>query len=268
MSARAARASRWATVARASGVHGLHWTQRSARPLVLRSDDGRLLIAVGRNAHHPDLVAVKARLCTTSAPVLERVRALAGRPRQLTLTLSTTAGQPVQRATLRVDGVADETTRLLSEDPYVPVSLDQDPVVLDPFMLLRIGRDHPAAVRALVDQVEVAEDAVQDERDGEVQVAGSELVLHLGRQRGAGNARGDQGRVAQQRPDLVGRQRNRRGLAQCHHDYAASRRWISSCMMVVRQWMRGSSGGWPPQALCRPQRLSQITISPTRHLCR
>jgi hypothetical protein len=31
---------------------------------------------------------------------------------------------------------------VLSEDPYFPVSLDQDPVVLDPFMLLRILRDH------------------------------------------------------------------------------------------------------------------------------
>jgi hypothetical protein len=51
-------------------------------------------------------------------------------------------------------GVADETTNLLSEDPYVPVSLDQDPVVLDPFMLPRIGRDHPAAVRALVERID------------------------------------------------------------------------------------------------------------------
>jgi hypothetical protein len=50
--------------------------------------------------------------------------------------------------------VADETTLLLSEDPYVPVSLDQDPVVLDPFMLPRIGRNHPAAVRALVDRID------------------------------------------------------------------------------------------------------------------
>jgi hypothetical protein len=33
--------------------------------------------------------------------------------------------------------------RLLSEDPYIPVSLGQDPVVLDAFMLRRILRDHP-----------------------------------------------------------------------------------------------------------------------------
>ena len=30
-------------------------------------------------------------------------------------------------------------------------------------------------------------------------------------------------------------------LAECRHGYAASRCWISSCMMVVRQWMRCSS---------------------------
>jgi hypothetical protein len=51
-------------------------------------------------------------------------------------------------------GIAGETTNLLSEDPYVPVSLGQDPVVLDPFMLPRIGRDDPDAVRALVERID------------------------------------------------------------------------------------------------------------------
>ena len=51
-------------------------------------------------------------------------------------------------------GVADETTSVLSEDPYVPVSLNQNPVVLDPFMLVRIGRDDPAAIRALVERID------------------------------------------------------------------------------------------------------------------
>src|SRR5207249_7731053 len=50
-------------------------------------------------------------------------------------------------------GLATSTTRLLSEDPYVPISLGQRPVVLDPFMLLRIGRRYPAAVQALVDRI-------------------------------------------------------------------------------------------------------------------
>jgi hypothetical protein len=51
-------------------------------------------------------------------------------------------------------GIADETTTLLSEDPYVPVSLGQDPVVLDPFMLLRIGRHSPRAVQALISRID------------------------------------------------------------------------------------------------------------------
>ena len=51
-------------------------------------------------------------------------------------------------------GVADGSTTVLSEDPYVPVSLGQDPVVLDPFMLLRIGQDDPASVQRLVDRIE------------------------------------------------------------------------------------------------------------------
>jgi hypothetical protein len=54
-------------------------------------------------------------------------------------------------------GRATAATRLLSEDPYVPVSLGQRPVVLDPFMLLRIGRRDPAAAQRLVDRIHAHE---------------------------------------------------------------------------------------------------------------
>jgi hypothetical protein len=57
-------------------------------------------------------------------------------------------------------GRATATTPLLSEDPYVPVSLGQRPVVLDPFMLLRIGRQDPAAVQRLVDRIRAQEFAM------------------------------------------------------------------------------------------------------------
>jgi hypothetical protein len=52
-------------------------------------------------------------------------------------------------------GSATSSTRVLSEDPYVPVSLGQTPVVLDPFMLLRIGRDDPAVRKELVNRITV-----------------------------------------------------------------------------------------------------------------
>jgi hypothetical protein len=54
-------------------------------------------------------------------------------------------------------GRATPATRLLSEDPYVPLSLGQRPVVLDPFMLLRIGRRDPAAARRLIDRIRARE---------------------------------------------------------------------------------------------------------------
>jgi hypothetical protein len=44
--------------------------------------------------------------------------------------------------------------QILSEDPYVPLSLGRDPVVLDPFMLLRLDRIDPAAVTDLVRRIE------------------------------------------------------------------------------------------------------------------
>jgi hypothetical protein len=50
-------------------------------------------------------------------------------------------------------GRATSSTAVLSEDPYVPVTLGQRPTVLDPFMLLRIGRTDPAAVQRLVRRI-------------------------------------------------------------------------------------------------------------------
>lgn len=47
--------------------------------------------------------------------------------------------------------------RILSEDPYVPVALGQLPVVMDPFMLLRIGKRHPDAVQALIERIDARE---------------------------------------------------------------------------------------------------------------
>jgi hypothetical protein len=61
------------------------------------------------------------------------------------------AGHPAAGRPLA--GRATSSTPLLSEDPYVPVALDQTPTVLDPFMLLRIGRQDPAAVRQLVGRI-------------------------------------------------------------------------------------------------------------------
>jgi hypothetical protein len=47
--------------------------------------------------------------------------------------------------------------RILSEDPTVPVSHGQRPVVLDPFMLTRVGAAHPAWVQDLRKRIEGCE---------------------------------------------------------------------------------------------------------------
>jgi hypothetical protein len=56
-----------------------------------------------------------------------------------------------------LSGQATPETRLLSEDPYVPVSLNQRPVVLDPFMLRRLEDRDPAAVQRLVERIRARE---------------------------------------------------------------------------------------------------------------
>jgi hypothetical protein len=51
-------------------------------------------------------------------------------------------------------GVATSRTTMLSEDPYVPMSLGQMPLVLDPFMLPRLEERRPNAVPDLIRRIE------------------------------------------------------------------------------------------------------------------
>jgi hypothetical protein len=54
-------------------------------------------------------------------------------------------------------GVANQQTSMLSEDPYVPISLGQTPVVLDAFMLLRLGEKDPGAIADLIRRIHAQE---------------------------------------------------------------------------------------------------------------
>jgi hypothetical protein len=64
-----------------------------------------------------------------------------------------TIGGELDSRAIPLEGLADADTAILSEDPYVPVSLGQAPVVLDPFMLLRLGRDRPEDVQELIARI-------------------------------------------------------------------------------------------------------------------
>jgi hypothetical protein len=54
-------------------------------------------------------------------------------------------------------GLGDPGISVLSEDPYVPISLGQAPVVLDPFMLPRLAGEHPDAISDLIERIEARE---------------------------------------------------------------------------------------------------------------
>jgi hypothetical protein len=56
-----------------------------------------------------------------------------------------------------LEGRIDSGSTILSEDPYVPVALDQTPVVADPFMLPRIAERDPEAVQELIGRIESKE---------------------------------------------------------------------------------------------------------------
>jgi len=86
----------------ADGVGGLGWTERSSRRLALLSDDGRLLIAVGRNAHHGDLTIVKSRLCTAHAPAVGHIDGRADQPVHATVYATGPDGSPLAQVPLAV----------------------------------------------------------------------------------------------------------------------------------------------------------------------
>ncbi len=60
-----------------------------------------------------------------------------------------------------MEGALPADAHILSEDPFIPVSMGAKPVVLDPFMLLRTGKDHPEWIASLVERLDEKEfDAV------------------------------------------------------------------------------------------------------------
>jgi hypothetical protein len=56
-----------------------------------------------------------------------------------------------------LSGLATSRTSVLSEDPYVPLSLGQVPIVLDPFMLPRLAESRPDAIPDLIGRIEEQE---------------------------------------------------------------------------------------------------------------
>jgi len=58
---------------------------------------------------------------------------------------------------LPLEGPITPHDTIRSEDPYVPLALGQVPVVLDAFMLLRIGKSHPDAIQALIERIDARE---------------------------------------------------------------------------------------------------------------
>src|SRR6266545_1303460 len=67
---------------------------------------------------------------------------------------ATTEGRQLGYPVKPLANIVGPGEEILSEDPYVPLSMGRDPVVLDPFMLLRLDRVDPAAVDELIQRIE------------------------------------------------------------------------------------------------------------------
>jgi hypothetical protein len=68
--------------------------------------------------------------------------------------LRTLAGRGASAPKKPLANEVDANDVLLSEDPFIPVSMGKDPIVLDAFMLLRILRDHRTWEAQLVGRID------------------------------------------------------------------------------------------------------------------
>lgn len=83
--------------------------------------------------------------------------AVVGAERQGVSALSPAPGLPQpadSKSTATIEDYLEPTDKILSEDPGLAVARGQLPVVLDPFMFLRLGEKRPELVRHLVGRIE------------------------------------------------------------------------------------------------------------------
>jgi hypothetical protein len=100
------------------------------------------------------LPARTARVLTTTIGVILLWVTLSGSIVALVPDVLTTFTGESSYSKEPLAGVATSDSRILSEDPYVPMSLGQIPFVLDPFMLPRVQERRPDAVPDLIRRIE------------------------------------------------------------------------------------------------------------------
>jgi hypothetical protein len=71
-----------------------------------------------------------------------------------TAALHVLAGRSYSHTVGNLRGLVPAHGQILSEDPTIPFAAHQKPVILDPFMLLRIGERHPAWRASLIDRIQ------------------------------------------------------------------------------------------------------------------
>jgi hypothetical protein len=106
------------------------------------------IVAAGAWPIEPGRLTTAVRVAVGVAAVLGI--ALAARHTLVPPARDVLSGETAQYDPHAFDAAVGEDTCLLAEDPTVPLLLDQRPVVLDPFMLPRLGGDEAAGLAARI----------------------------------------------------------------------------------------------------------------------
>jgi len=112
------------------------------------------VLAAGHLAGRPDLSRLRAPMATFLSLVV-----IWGTTTGILLTLVPDIRQTVQGIPLGyplhpLAHLVGPHDQIVSEDPYVPLSLGRKPIVLDPFMLRRLDIADPSAVDVLIERIE------------------------------------------------------------------------------------------------------------------
>jgi hypothetical protein len=124
------------------------------------------ILVIGRQVAHVSRLAIRAVTQTATSSVLRVMPGILGLMLVWITGTALVVRIPDARAAFAslkghgttkeraLNGLATPDMEILSEDPYVPVALDQTPVVLDPFMFPRVAQREPDAATDLINRIE------------------------------------------------------------------------------------------------------------------
>ncbi len=107
--------------------------------------------STARDPRTPPVIVLAVVVCVAWAAILGLVRTVGFDLRGA--VAATTSDAPATRAAIMIGKIVRPQDQVLTEDPSIDVALHRRPVVMDPFMVMRLEQLHPEWVDPLVERI-------------------------------------------------------------------------------------------------------------------